>query len=61
LIVQAMNTLMYAVAKPISGQSSRRACISFRPRQSSDRIYLRIVYGSGCSSTVIRIFRYSMK
>lgn len=54
LIVTAMHTLMYAVGTPISGQTARRACVSFRPRQSSDRSYLKIIYGDGCSTTVSR-------
>ena len=52
LILKAMHTLMYAVGTPIRGEQSRKACVYFRPRQQNDRIYVRIVYGGGCSATV---------
>jgi hypothetical protein len=48
-----MRTLMYAVGTPIAGSTSRTACVYFRPKTSSDKDYLRIVYGNGCSSTVM--------
>ena len=47
-----MNTLMYAVGTPVTGQTTRRACVYFRPKVASDRNFLKIVYGSGCSGTV---------
>ncbi|CAF1187129.1 unnamed protein product [Adineta ricciae] len=51
-ITNAMNTLMYAVATPIANSQSRTACVFFRPRQSSDKDYISIQYGSGCSANV---------
>ena len=51
-IVQAMEKLMYAVATPVPGQTSRKRCVSFRPRTASDRYFVTITYGSGCSGTV---------
>lgn len=47
-----MQTLMYDVATPISGQTSRQSCVSFRPKEEQDEIYLAISYGSGCYATV---------
>lgn len=52
MITDAMHTLMYAVGTPISGQTTRTACVYFRPKTSSDTDYLRFVYGGGCSATV---------
>jgi hypothetical protein len=51
-----MRTLMYAVGKPVVGSRWRKMCISFRPKKSSDQEYLRIVYGNGCSATVINYY-----
>ena len=47
-----MQTLMYAVGTPVPGQTTRRACVFFRPRQAQDRSYFKIVYGGGCSAIV---------
>ena len=52
IIQNAIQTLMYAVAAPIPGQTIRRTCVFFRPRQSSDKTYFKVVYGNGCSATV---------
>lgn len=43
---------MYAVGTPITDSTSRRACVYFREKTSSDTSYLRFVYGGGCSATV---------
>jgi len=47
-----MNTLMYAVGTPISGSTQRTACVYFRPRTSTDKVYLKVQYGNGCSANV---------
>ena len=52
IIVQAMETLMYAVGTPIPGEMTRKMCVQFRPRQRGDRTFFGIGYGSGCSATV---------
>ena len=51
-ITTAMNTLMYAVGTPISGSTQRTACVYFRPRTSTDKVYLKVQYGNGCSANV---------
>ncbi|UJR35535.1 hypothetical protein I4U23_028289 [Adineta vaga] len=51
-ITGAMQILMYAVGTPISGSTSRYACIYFRPRRSDDQIFVKIQYGNGCSAHV---------
>jgi hypothetical protein len=51
-IVQAMNTLMFAVGTPIANSQNRQNCVFFRPRQASDPVYIRIQYGQGCSAHV---------
>ena len=51
-----MNTLMYAVGTPIEGETSRQACVSFRPRLSDDENFVKITYGSGCSGTVNNLY-----
>jgi hypothetical protein len=52
IIVNAMNTLMYAVGTPVQGQTSRRSCVYFRPKLSNENNFVKIVYGTGCSGTV---------
>ena len=47
-----MQRLMYDVGTPIPGQTLRRTCVYFRPKQSQDRSYVRVIYGNGCSATV---------
>lgn len=47
-----MQTLMYDVATRIPGQTSRRPCITFRPREEQDTSYLKISYGTGCYADV---------
>lgn len=47
-----MNTLMYAVATPIANSNQRTACVFFRPREATDKVYLKVVYGNGCSANV---------
>jgi hypothetical protein len=51
-IVNAMRTLMYAVATPVDGTTTRNACIYFRPREATDKTYFKIQYGNGCSAHV---------
>lgn len=51
-ITDAMNTLMFAVATPTADATQRQACVLFRPRQAADKIYLKVVYGNGCSANV---------
>jgi hypothetical protein len=51
-ITDAMNTLMYAVGTPIENSNQRTACVYFRPRQSTDKVYLKVQYGNGCSANV---------
>lgn len=52
IIRNAMQRMMYDVGTPIPGQTSRRTCVYFRPKQSQDRSYVRVIYGDGCSGTV---------
>lgn len=52
LILQAMDTLMYAVGTPIPEKTARKTCVHFRPKQRGDRRSFKIVYGTGCSATV---------
>jgi len=51
-ITDAMQTLMYAVGTPIANSNERKACVFFRPRQSTDKTYFKIQYGGGCSANV---------
>jgi len=51
-ITDAMQTLMYDVATPKANTAERTACIYFRPRQSTDKVYFKIQYGNGCSANV---------
>jgi len=51
-IADAMSTLMYDVATPIAGSNERYACVYFRPRTSTDKVYLKVQYGNGCSANV---------
>ena len=52
LITTAMNQLMFDVGTPVANQSSRQACVFFRPSVASDPEVLKIQYGTGCSATV---------
>jgi hypothetical protein len=51
-ITNAMQMLMYAVGTPIANSADRKACVFFRPRQSTDKVYFKIQYGTGCSANV---------
>jgi hypothetical protein len=51
-ITDAMQTLMYAVATPKANTQERTACVFFRPRTSTDKVYFKIQYGTGCSANV---------
>jgi len=51
-ITEAMQTLMYGVATPKAGTTERSACVYFRPRVSTDPVYFKIQYGTGCSAHV---------
>jgi len=51
-ITDAMQTLMYAVGTPKPNSQERSACVFFRPRQATDKIYFKIQYGNGCSAHV---------
>jgi len=51
-ITEAMHTLMYAVATPKPNTDERTVCVYFRPRQTTDKVYLKIQYGNGCSAHV---------
>jgi len=51
-ITDAMRTLMYAVATPKPNTTDRAACVFFRPRESTDKVYLKAQYGTGCSCHV---------
>jgi len=57
-ILNAMQTLMYAVGTPIADSNSRKACVYFRPRQATDTVYFKIQYGNGCSANVGYIPQY---
>jgi hypothetical protein len=61
MITNAMLILMYAVGTPIPGSDERSACVYFRPRQSTDRTYFKIVYGNGCSANVGYLPQYQSK
>jgi len=56
-ITDAMNTLMYAVGTPIPNSQERKACVFFRPRQSTDKVFFKIQYGNGCSAHVGHLTR----
>jgi hypothetical protein len=47
-----MQTLMYAVGTPKANTQERTTCVFFRPRQSTDKAFVKIQYGNGCSATV---------
>jgi hypothetical protein len=51
-VVQAMERLMYDVGTPITNSTKRKNCVVFRPRQSTDKIYVEIKYGTGCGALV---------
>jgi len=51
-ITDAMQTLMFAVGSPIAGSQNRKACVHFRPRESTDKTFFKIQYGNGCSANV---------
>jgi len=51
-ITSAMHTLMYAVGTPQANATERKVCVYFRPRVSTDTVYLKIQYGIGCSASV---------
>ncbi|CAF3448765.1 unnamed protein product [Rotaria sp. Silwood2] len=52
MIEEAMNTLMNTTSRPIVGSIVRKPCITFQPKTSSDQVYLKIQYGTGCSATI---------
>jgi hypothetical protein len=52
IITDAMRTLMYAVGTPQANTTSRKACVFFRPRVSTDAVAFKIQYGTGCSANV---------
>lgn len=61
MIVEAMQILMYAVANSVEGDTKRKACVYFRPREQGDKKILRITYGNGCSATVRNyLFLYNL-
>jgi hypothetical protein len=51
-ITGAMHTLMYAVGTPKANTTERKVCVYFRPRVSTDTVFLKIQYGNGCSAHV---------
>jgi len=51
-ITDAMQKLMYDVATPTNTSNQRTACIYFRPRQATDKVFFKIQYGTGCSAHV---------
>ena len=52
MIEAAMRTIEDATSSPIPGSTSRKPCIRFRPGLASDRVVVRIQYGTGCSASV---------
>jgi hypothetical protein len=52
MITNAMHRLMYDVATPKPDTDDRLACVYFRPRESTDKVYFKIQYGTGCSANV---------
>ena len=52
LIENAMRTLENVTSTPIAGSTSRKPCIRFRPGLASDRVIVKIQYGTGCSASV---------
>jgi len=58
-ITDAMQTLMYAVATPKPNTQERTACVYFRPRQATDKVFVKIAYGNGCSAHVGHLGRQS--
>jgi hypothetical protein len=51
-ITDAMLKLMIAVGTPTDDPTKLAACIYFRPRQSTDKTYIKVQYGNGCSASV---------
>jgi hypothetical protein len=52
MIEQAMRIVENAASTAITGSTSRKSCIRFRPKSSSDKVFLKIQYGTGCSASV---------
>lgn len=52
MIETALTILMDATKTPIAGTSSYKQCITFRPKIASDRVFVKVQYGTGCSASV---------
>ncbi|CAF0972711.1 unnamed protein product [Rotaria sordida] len=52
MIQEAMNKVMRDTSTPIAGSTQRKQCITFRPKTSSDKVFVKIQYGTGCSASV---------
>ncbi|CAF0981074.1 unnamed protein product [Rotaria magnacalcarata] len=52
MIESAMKILSDAVSTPIAGSTSRKPCVTFRPKISTDQVFVKIQYGTGCSASV---------
>ncbi|CAF0752395.1 unnamed protein product [Adineta ricciae] len=50
LIEQAMATLTSVTSSTVGGTTKQ--CVGFRPKSASDRIFLKVQYGTGCSASV---------
>lgn len=52
MIEAAMRSIEAATSTPIQGSTSRKPCVTFRPKLANDRVFVKIQYGTGCSASV---------
>jgi len=52
MIEEAMRILTDVTGTPITGSTARKPCVTFRPKVSSDSVFVKIQYGTGCSASV---------
>ncbi|CAF1498338.1 unnamed protein product [Adineta steineri] len=52
IVLQAIDALMNATSTIIPGTTTRKPCITIRPRTASDPVFVKIQYGTGCSASV---------
>jgi hypothetical protein len=52
MIQEAMRIITDVTSTPIAGSTARKTCVSFRPKLSSDLVFVKIQYGTGCSASV---------
>jgi len=52
MIEEAMKIVTDVTSTPIAGSTGRKPCVTFRPKTSSDQVFVKIQYGTGCSASV---------